>query len=292
MRKIVFTLLIMPVIVMAKDFHEADTLWANNHYNEVEQSEATHYGIVKRVDTVKNVATVHFYTIEPPHLVALRRIVASGEGAGYMKGKQIYYNDEGKVSSMQIYTLVHDERKGIVNNRLSSETILYPDGQTQEEVTLTYTIEKGKEKRKYDRKCYYPEGALQYEEHFDGEETKTIYYKSNGKVNKKPKEKIAPYETMPSFPGGVEALFAYLSKNVKYPKVAQENKIEGRVIVQFVVAKDGKIEDAKVVRSGGDPSLDKEAVRVIKSMPSWKPGTQRGKPVRVKYTVPVNFRLT
>ena len=98
-------------------------------------------------------------------------------------------------------------------------------------------------------------------------------------------------ETMPEFPGGQQALFKYLSENVKYPVIAQENGIQGRVICQFVVNKDGAIVDVEVVRSGGDPSLDKEAVRVIKSMPKWNPGKQRGKAVRVKYTVPVNFRL-
>jgi protein TonB len=98
-------------------------------------------------------------------------------------------------------------------------------------------------------------------------------------------------ETMPEFPGGQQALFKYLSENVKYPVIAQENGIQGRVICQFVVNKDGSIVDVEVVRSGGDPSLDKEAIRVIKSMPNWKPGKQRGKAVRVKYTVPVNFKL-
>ncbi|MBO4621093.1 MAG: energy transducer TonB, partial [Paludibacteraceae bacterium] len=91
-------------------------------------------------------------------------------------------------------------------------------------------------------------------------------------------------ETMPEFPGGQAELFKYLSENVKYPVIAQENGIQGRVICQFVVNKDGSIVDVEVVRSGGDASLDKEAVRVIKSMPKWKPGKQRGKPVRVKYT--------
>ena len=98
-------------------------------------------------------------------------------------------------------------------------------------------------------------------------------------------------ESMPEFPGGQQALFKYLSENVKYPVIAQENGIQGRVICQFVVNKDGSIVEVEVVRSGGDPSLDKEAIRVIKSMPKWKPGKQRGKAVRVKYTVPVNFKL-
>ena len=98
-------------------------------------------------------------------------------------------------------------------------------------------------------------------------------------------------ESMPEFPGGQQALFKYLAENVKYPFIAQENGIQGRVICQFVVNKDGSIVDVVAVRSSGEPSLDKEAIRVIKSMPKWKPGKQRGKPVRVKYTVPVNFRL-
>ncbi|MBO4690978.1 MAG: energy transducer TonB [Paludibacteraceae bacterium] len=98
-------------------------------------------------------------------------------------------------------------------------------------------------------------------------------------------------EKMPEFPGGQQALFKYLSENVKYPVIAQENGIQGKVVCQFVVNKDGSIVDVVVVRSGGDPSLDKEAVRVIKSMPKWNPGKQSGKTVRVKYTVPVNFKL-
>ncbi len=97
-------------------------------------------------------------------------------------------------------------------------------------------------------------------------------------------------ETMPSFPGGDAALFKFLNDNIKYPVIAQENGIQGRVICQFVVNRDGSIVDVEVVRSV-DPSLDKEAIRVIKAMPNWAPGKQRGKAVRVKYTLPVNFRL-
>ncbi|MDR0370387.1 MAG: energy transducer TonB [Prevotellaceae bacterium] len=97
-------------------------------------------------------------------------------------------------------------------------------------------------------------------------------------------------ETMPQFPGGDAAMMKYLRDNVRYPVIAQENGVQGRVTCQFVVNRDGSIVDIEVVRSV-DPSLDKEAIRVIQSMPKWKPGQQRGKPVRVKYTLPVNFRL-
>lgn len=98
-------------------------------------------------------------------------------------------------------------------------------------------------------------------------------------------------ESMPEFPGGQQQLFKYINENVKYPVIAQENGIQGRAICQFVVNQDGSIVDVVVVRTSGEPSLDKEAIRVIKSMPKWKPGKQRGKPVRVKYTLPINFRL-
>ena len=97
-------------------------------------------------------------------------------------------------------------------------------------------------------------------------------------------------EVMPSFPGGQGALFEWLNKNIKYPVVAEENGVQGRVIVTFVVERNGSITDVQVVKSV-DPSLDKEAVRVVKAMPHWIPGKQNGSAVRVKFTVPVTFRL-
>lgn len=97
-------------------------------------------------------------------------------------------------------------------------------------------------------------------------------------------------EEQPEFPGGNAAMMKFLSDNIKYPVIAQENGIQGRVITNFVVERDGSITDVQVVR-GVDPSLDKEAVRVIQSMPKWKPGKQRGSAVRVRFTLPVVFRL-
>ena len=97
-------------------------------------------------------------------------------------------------------------------------------------------------------------------------------------------------EQMPDFPGGMSALMSYLNKNIRYPVVAEENGIQGRVIVTFVVERNGSITDVQVVKSV-DPSLDKEAIRVVKSMPNWIPGKQNGSAVRVKYTLPVTFKL-
>ncbi|MBO5428100.1 MAG: energy transducer TonB [Prevotella sp.] len=97
-------------------------------------------------------------------------------------------------------------------------------------------------------------------------------------------------EQMPAFPGGPAALMQYLHSHVKYPAVAEENGISGRVTVQFVVERDGSVTDVRTMKSV-DPSLDREAERVVKSMPKWIPGKQNGSPVRVKYFVPVVFRL-
>ena len=97
-------------------------------------------------------------------------------------------------------------------------------------------------------------------------------------------------EKMPSFPGGYQALFDYLEKNIKYPVSAQKNLLEGRVILQFIVDKKGRLSDVKVAKSV-EPSLDAEAVRVVKAMPRWNPGMQNGKAVKVRYTLPVTFRL-
>ena len=97
-------------------------------------------------------------------------------------------------------------------------------------------------------------------------------------------------EQQPSFPGGNAALMSWLSSNIHYPPVAEENGIQGRVVVSFVVEPDGSISNVQVVR-GVDPSLDKEASRVTKAMPKWIPGKQNGQAVRVKYNLPVTFKL-
>ena len=97
-------------------------------------------------------------------------------------------------------------------------------------------------------------------------------------------------EEMPEFPGGQEALQRYLASSIKYPVIAQENGIQGRVYIQFVINSKGEVTNATVLR-GVDPSLDREALRVVEAMPKWKPGRQRNRPVRVSYTVPINFVL-
>lgn len=97
-------------------------------------------------------------------------------------------------------------------------------------------------------------------------------------------------EEMPEFPGGEKALVSFLVSSVKYPVIAQESGVHGTVTVSFVIEKDGSVTDVAILRSI-DPSLDKEALRVVRTLPRWKPGMQRGKPVRVSYRVPIAFKL-
>lgn len=97
-------------------------------------------------------------------------------------------------------------------------------------------------------------------------------------------------DEMPSFPGGQGAMMEFLSKNIKYPVVAEENGIQGRVLVKIVVKKDGTI-DSPIVVKGVDPLLNKEAIRVVKTMPKWIPGKQKGEPVNVSFIIPVTFRI-
>ena len=112
---------------------------------------------------------------------------------------------------------------------------------------------------------------------------KTVVSKKNQKV-------YDVVEEMPSFPGGQAAFLDYLIQNMKYPEDAEKQKVEGRVIANFVVETDGSISDVNLFKQVF-PSLDAEAIRVLQAMPKWTPGKQDGKPVRVKYTVPVTFKL-
>lgn len=147
-----------------------------------------------------------------------------------------------------------------------------------------------------------PETAYALLQPVEATETATLQDKKTAKKtqeNSVPQEKkVDPKETvfevvedMPDFPGGQNGLMEYLNKNMRYPVEAQTNGIQGRVIVEFIVTKDGSLRDIKTVR-GVNQYLDKEAERVIAAMPKWKPGKQRGQNVNVKFTVPISFRLS
>lgn len=139
------------------------------------------------------------------------------------------------------------------------------------------------------------------DESYQEDSSKRIVYAPNGdmvdwediNIDDEPTDTNEIYmvvEDSPQFPGGLQALLDYLHDNIKYPESCHRDSIQGRVIISFVVEKDGSINSAEIVK-GVHEQLDAEALRVIDAMPKWKPGKQRGKTVRVKYAIPVNFRL-
>ena len=287
-------LLLVPMCFFAqeqpKQYSKGDTLYYDANYKIVSPKKATSYGVVKHVDEQDNCATILIFSMKDNRLVEQQRCIASGENIGRKKGKQLFFNQEGRVEKMKMHVLVHNQKSGNTYSRPVSETLLYPDGQVLEKVEFTYPNNQGIEEECYVRKGYYPNGILQFEETYK-KESSFIYYDENGQPTSQPAQKVEPYRVNPEFPGGQQELFYFLANSVEYPRECQNRGIQGRVICEFTVAKDGKIEDVHVVRSGGHPLLDKEAMRVLRSMPRWKPGLIRGVPVRVQYTVPVNFRL-
>lgn len=115
------------------------------------------------------------------------------------------------------------------------------------------------------------------------QELKGTGSKPEGEIFSKP-------DVFPEFPDGMDALRSYIAQSIIYPRTAAKNKEQGRVFVQFVVETDGRISNVKIAR-GVSPDLNAEAIRVVKRMPSWSPGLKDGKPVRVSFTMPINFRL-
>ena len=115
----------------------------------------------------------------------------------------------------------------------------------------------------------------------------TVTAQNKKTSNDKVFEKV---EDMPEFPGGEKAMMDFVAKNVQYPKEAMEKEISGRVLVGFIVEKDGSISETEIVKGIGG-GCDEEAVRVVKAMPKWKPGKQKGKPVRVHFMLPLTFKL-
>ena len=109
-------------------------------------------------------------------------------------------------------------------------------------------------------------------------------YQDNGQV-------FTVVEQMPEYPGGKDAMFQYIKDNLHYPQSVKDDGIQGRAICQFIVNADGSICCAEIAKSTGNALLDREAILLIKSMPAWTPGMQNGQPIRVKYTIPINFRL-
>jgi len=236
---------------------------------------------------------------------------------GSAKGQEkVYYDTEGNITN-EIGSAVEyriTEKSLIGSDSLFKKTTYFISGLKKSENSLLKVFTKRKiidhmntgekwewfENGSTQLKAFYKDGQLQGEfcTYWPSglQRRKDIY--DNGKLiegncydstgNKI--SKYFPYEKMPEFPGGDQKLFNFLGSNTHYPVEAAKNGIQGRVILQFYVGTDGKITDIKIVRKVND-YLDMEALRVVRSMPEWTPGEHEGQKVRVKYTLPVSFRM-
>ena len=188
-----------------------------------------------------------------------------------------------------VYEQPKEEVEQVASSEKFTEPVIKKDDQVREDNTLRQQEDLSQSETAI--------GALDVKGNNEDAEVLQIkeeVKKEEPKVEEKPKEeenKIFEFvEQQASFPGGPAAMNQWLAQNIRYPAAAQENNIQGRVTVQFVVELNGSISNVVVVR-GVDPNLDKEAVRVVKSMPKWTPGMQNGRAVRSKFTLPVNFKL-
>ena len=215
-----------------------------------------------------------------------------------LENKKLMFMQIGMIISLLIAWLAFEhksyDRREIDESLLNREVVL-----DEEMVEIT------KQEEQKPQPVETPQQTTQLEIVDDDVETEDLNINAEVEQNEVIEEYVAPevveeevseteifqiVEEMPSFPGGEGKLMEYVAKNIKYPQIARETGIQGRVFVGFVVEPDGSISNVKLLRGIGG-GCDEEAMRVIKSLPKWKPGKQRGKPVRVSYQIPVFFKL-
>jgi len=215
-----------------------------------------------------------------------------------LEGKKLMFMQIGMVISLLIAWLAF-------NHKSYDKREIDPSLLRQTEVLDEEMVEITKQEEPKPQPVEMPKQTTQLEIVEDDVEVEDIEINAEVEQNEVIEEYVAPevvedevveqeifkiVEEMPSFPGGEAKLMEYVAKNVKYPQIARETGIQGRVFVNFVVEPDGSVSNVSVLRGIGG-GCDEEAMRVVKNMPKWKPGKQRGKPVRVQYMLPVNFKL-
>ena len=215
-----------------------------------------------------------------------------------LENKKVMFTQIGLIISLLIAWLAFEHKS--YDKRQIDESLLNREVVLDEEM-----VEITKQEEQKPQPVEVPQQTTQLEIVDDNVETKDIEINAEVEQNEVIEEYVAPevveeevveqeifqiVEEMPAFPGGEQKLMEYVAKNIKYPQIARETGIQGRVFVGFVVEPDGSISNVKLLRGIGG-GCDEEAMRVIKSLPKWKPGKQRGKAVRVSYQIPVFFKL-
>ena len=215
-----------------------------------------------------------------------------------LENKKVMFTQIGLIISLLIAWLAFEHKS--YDKRQIDESLLNREVVLDEEM-----VEITKQEEQKPQPVEVPQQTTQLEIVDDNVETEDININAEVEQNEVIEEYVAPevveeevveqeifqiVEEMPAFPGGEQKLMEYVGKNIKYPQIARETGIQGRVFIGFVVEPDGSVSNVKLLRGIGG-GCDEEAMRVVKSMPKWKPGKQRGKAVRVSYMLPVNFKL-
>ena len=215
-----------------------------------------------------------------------------------LKNKKVMFTQIGLIISLLIAWLAFEHKS--YDKRQIDESLLNREVVLDEEM-----VEITKQEEQKPQPVEQPQQTTQLEIVDDNVETEDININAEVEQNEVIEEYVAPevveeevveqeifqiVEEMPAFPGGEQKLMEYVGKNIKYPQIARETGIQGRVFIGFVVEPDGSVSNVKLLRGIGG-GCDEEAMRVVKSMPKWKPGKQRGKAVRVSYQIPVFFKL-
>jgi protein TonB len=215
-----------------------------------------------------------------------------------LENKKVMFTQIGLIISLLIAWLAFEHKS--YDKRQIDESLLNREVVLDEEM-----VEITKQEEQKPQPVEQPQQTTQLEIVDDNVETEDININAEVEQNEVIEEYVAPevveeevveqeifqiVEEMPAFPGGEQKLMEYVGKNIKYPQIARETGIQGRVFIGFVVEPDGSVSNVKLLRGIGG-GCDEEAMRVVKSMPKWKPGKQRGKAVRVSYQIPVFFKL-
>ncbi len=215
-----------------------------------------------------------------------------------LENKKVMFTQIGLIIALLIAWLAFEHKS--YDKRELDESLLNREVVLDEEM-----VEITKQEEQKPQPVEQPQQTTQLEIVDDNVETEDININAEVEQNEVIEEYVAPevveeevveqeifqiVEEMPAFPGGEAKLMEYVGKNIKYPQIARETGIQGRVFIGFVVEPDGSVSNVKLLRGIGG-GCDEEAMRVVKSMPKWKPGKQRGKAVRVSYQIPVFFKL-
>lgn len=266
--KYLLTTLLITISSLSFSQHKRDTIYFDRTWSVTQELDsAKYYRLIKEAD---NLYYVKDYFI---HSDSIQMTGAFRDYAQKVKeGEFVYYNEQGFVS------LRTHHKNGKLDGTYNK---YYPSGE------LYYTDNFVNDVNHGDFIVYYQNGAIRRKETFvDGKQKFKACYLENGK-----KTKYFPYSTPATFPNnGMEGVKKYLAKNLKYPVSALRAGIEGKVYIQFVISETGEITNVTVKKSA-DPILDDEAVRIVKAMPKWNPGTIDGKPVNSVFSLPITFRL-